>query len=86
MIAFEVVRRSGYETLHIAFSKYASLVDQQVVVDTLGKWGATHQSAFERFYTIMDHVGFGFAARCAAAAMPRGQQPDYSRAMPRVRA
>src|SRR6266850_6568194 len=52
MIAFEVVRRSGYETLHNAFSKYASLVDQQVVIDTLGKWGATHQSAFERFYTI----------------------------------
>jgi hypothetical protein len=34
----------------------------------------------------MGHVGFGFAAGCEAVAMPRRQQPDYSRAMPLVRA
>src|SRR5882672_10044333 len=29
-------------------------------------------------------LGFGFAVRCAAVAMPRRQQPDYSRAVPLV--
>jgi hypothetical protein len=35
---------------------------------------------------VMDHVRFGSAAGCAAVAMPRRHQPDYSRATPLVRA
>src|SRR5712692_8010446 len=31
---------------------------------------------------VMGHVRFGFAAGCEAVAMPRRQQPDYSRATP----
>lgn len=51
-VVCEVVRRSGYSTLHIVFSKQASVAYQESIIRTLKKWGATHQLAFDRFYTI----------------------------------
>ena len=51
-VVFEVVSRSGYTTLHILFSSDVPFTDRETVLQTLKKWGATHQMPFDRFYTI----------------------------------
>jgi hypothetical protein len=63
-VVCEVVRRSGYSTLHLIFSKQASVADQQSVIHTLKKWGATHELAFERFYTIEISPRGNYQAAC----------------------
>lgn len=60
----EVVSRSGYMTLHVAFSESVPTEEQQALLETLGKWRATHEMFFERLYTIVvDHEG-NFQAVC----------------------
>jgi hypothetical protein len=51
-VVVEIVRRSGYSTLHIAFAREVPIADQQRVLENLQKMGATHHLVFERFYTI----------------------------------
>lgn len=49
----EVVGRSGYTTLHVAFSEAVPVEEQHALLAALGRWRATHEMAFERFYTIV---------------------------------
>jgi len=49
----EVVKRSGYKTLHILFKKGVSDEQQGMIVDRLREFGAENEGPFERFYTIV---------------------------------
>lgn len=61
----EIVKRNGYRTLHIAFSEAAPTGEQQGLLGTLENWGATHEMAFERFYTVVVTPEGDFQAVCA---------------------
>lgn len=60
----EIVRRSGYNTLHVAFSEAAPTGEQEVLLGALEKWGATREMVFERFYTIVVTPEGDFQAIC----------------------
>lgn len=49
----EVVKKSGYKTLHILFNKGASNEQQRMILDRLREFGAEDEGPFERFYTIV---------------------------------
>lgn len=48
----EVIVKSGYHTLHIAFRKKVDKKIQQEILYSLRKWQATHEIMCERFYVI----------------------------------
>jgi len=49
----EVVKRSGYKTLHILFKNGGSDEQQRMTLDCLREFGAEDEGPFERFYTIV---------------------------------
>lgn len=49
----EIVRKGESRTLHLSFVKGVSIADQQLILNELGKWNATYEMSFERFYTVV---------------------------------
>ena len=53
----DIVKRSGYKTLHVLFFKNVQTADRERILRTLEKWNVTFQEALERFYTIQISPG-----------------------------
>ena len=49
----EIVRKGDSKTLHLSFVKGVPVVDQQKLLNELGKWNAVYEMSFERFYTVV---------------------------------
>jgi hypothetical protein len=49
----EVVRRSGYESLHLVFSRDVAPLEQQRVLEGLNDFGARSEKIDSRFYVII---------------------------------
>jgi uncharacterized protein DUF4265 len=47
-----VVKRSGFKTLHLVFSKAVPVLDHQNILKPLTQWGVTYTSPLERFHTL----------------------------------
>jgi len=48
----EVVARSGYKTVHVAFAATVTLLEQQRILEELEKWKVRYELVFDRLYTI----------------------------------
>jgi hypothetical protein len=51
-VVVDVITRSGYRTLHIAFYKSVMLSEREEILKQIAKWQATHESPFAHFYTV----------------------------------
>ena len=60
----DVVERSGYKTLHLAFYGTVPLLDQNRMLNALEQWSATYQMAFEDYYTVEILPSGDFQAVC----------------------
>ena len=49
----ETVQKGDYKTVHFSFLKGVAISDQQLILNELGRWDATHDMTFERFYTVV---------------------------------
>jgi allophanate hydrolase subunit 1 len=63
-LVIELVQRGGYRTLHVAFAKGVAVARQRTVLNELKKWHATHEMAFDRFYTIVVFPQGNYEAIC----------------------
>lgn len=61
----EVVRRSGFRTLHLVFFETVPIVDQETILEEMTQWNATFARPFDRFYTVEISPDGNYPAVCA---------------------